>query len=323
MRTLILVMLSGFLIGCGPKIEISALEDTLPGKPIPYQVSIEPSANKIVDIDFAYYPKYRHPSDPIKLTPNKQQEHNRWLGTFEPQGPGEYRLLVRVTYRSALGIVSMGHTTTNAVRDVTVHPALPASCFNFDGGENDFQGWNSTAVFDGRSKTRISKGNCPDLLYLNRSWPFNLDEPADGGSLFIPVSPTCFPKTSTEVSRHGMWRFDLISPDLSDNPSWQNLSGLSYRFATQTMPVRLYALIRYRHDDQLITHTLMPAATYEHYVNAIPGNWRSIHMPVDLPADAKVHNVMIRIMGEPEKTVTPQVGSLFLDGVCPVRGDST
>jgi hypothetical protein len=310
------------LFGCSPDIKIAPLSDTEPGDPINYQVHIDPEGNKLVDVNISYFPKYRHPNEPVPLAPQYREQENLWVGEIPPQPPGEYRLLVKVTYRSPLGILSLGHTTSDAVSDVVVHPALSNDCFTFDNKSEALEGWQASAVFDGESDAQYSKGNCPDLLFLNRSWPFGLDRTTAGGSLFIPVAPSCFPKTSTEVARHGQWRFDLVSPDLSQRKPWQSARGIRYRFATQTIPVKLKTLVRFRYEDQTITHTLAPPQSDDNTVDAIPGNWRIVDVPFDLPQGAVLENVLIRVLGQPERTVTPDVASLFLDGVCPLSGSN-
>jgi len=230
---------------------------------------------------------------------------------------GEYRLVLEVPYTIRFAGLSFGTRTQHATADFVVHEVLPASCYRFDTKENDLMGWTTHGVFINNRDKPVSKETCPGLFYVNSSWPYALNDTTHGGSLFVPVSSDCFPKSSPQLSEQGQWTFAFVSPDLRKRQDWQQLRAIRYHIATRSISVSVQPEILYEAGNNKFS-TLLDSQAQLRY-NVSGGRWSDHEYPVSLPEDATITQFKIHVYGVPEKTVSEQVDSIYLDAVCPVK----
>jgi hypothetical protein len=235
----------------------------------------------------------------------------------EPLPVGKYRLIVEVPIKRTLFGLPAGSTLKTLTYDFTIHLQLARNCFNFNDKQKDVMGWTTSHVYIAGREQPISEPTCPGLFYVNTSWPGKLNVTSDGGSLFVPISAECFPKTSNQMSDDPHWQFSLISPDLSSHSEWQQLSAIDFRIATNKIPVKVLPEVHYLLDNKK-TSTIFKDVLRKK--NEIVGEgWYVISYPFELPKEAVVTAVELHIYGIPEQTVGSDVNSIFIDGVCPIK----
>lgn len=177
--------------------------------------------------------------------------------------------------------------------------------------------WSTHGVYiDNRDKP-VSKETCPGLFYVNNSWPYPLNDTTHGGSLFVPISSECFPKTSPQLSQQSQWTFSLVSPDLRDRPDWQHIQSIRFHMATRSINLSVRPEVQYVYnnaDRSTFSDTQSPT-----YYDINGGRWNDYEYAFKLPEGAIVTHVVFHVYGVPEKTVSDQVDSVYLDAVCPVK----
>jgi len=228
---------------------------------------------------------------------------------------GHYRLLIDIpTQQFFLGI-NTGIGTKTLTHDFKVHDTLAGNCFNFDNKDADVMGWSSSHVFIEAREEPVSTTTCPGLFFVNTSWPAKLNQTTEGGSLFVPISSECFPKTSNQMSKDPHWTFSVKSPDLSNKQEWQNINAINFRVATSKIPVQILPEVHYLLGNKK-TSTIFKNLFRSKFELAGEG-WSVIEYPFELPKEAIVTGIELHLYGVPEQTVSNEVNSLFIDGVCP------
>ena len=231
-------------------------------------------------------------------------------------GAGEYRLVVEVPYKVKLLGLTLLRATKLITHDFLIRKNLPYTCFNFN-SKDDLNGWQSSPVYIENKEEPFSKPTCPGLFFVHNNWPADLKQTTLGGSLFVPVSNECFPKSSSQVSKQTHWTFSIQSPELTGNEDWQNLNAISFRVASPNMPVTVLPEVLYQADNSAagIFNTNKPEKNYE-----ISGEgWNVIRHPLEIPKGAIINKIELHVYGIPEQTVTDGIKSVFFDGICPER----
>lgn len=261
------------------------------------------------------YDKYNSAlSYPVSIEVDNKNK-NQYNIDVENLPSGHYRLLVEIpTQKFFLGI-NTGFGTKTLAHDFKVHDTLAGNCFNFDNKDADVMGWSSSHVFIEAREEPISTATCPGLFFVNTSWPAKLNQTTEGGSLFVPISSDCFPKTSNQMSKEPHWTFSIKSPDLTNKQEWQKISAINFRVATSKIPVQILPEVHYMIGSKT-TSTIFKNIFREKFEIAGEG-WSVIEYPFELPKEAIVTGVEIHLYGVPEQTVSNEVNSLLIDGICP------
>ncbi len=249
----------------------------------------------------------------IKATPNGQHGYAIHIDAL---APGDYRLVLDIPYEHDLWGIPMGSAEKTIHHDFKVHAALPDTCFNFNKEEDGLQNWQASQVYVEAGDQPIGPETCPGLFFIYNDWPLPLSHRAQQGSLFVPVSSECFPKTSSQNSEQQYWTFTLQSPSLQQR-AWQQISGIEFRIATKSIPIQVVPEIRYRQADEQKS-TLTQTETPTRF--AIPGgHWQVFQHPVNIEPNSNIEQIIFHFYGIPEQTVGEEVESIFIDGVCPKR----
>lgn len=230
---------------------------------------------------------------------------------------GNYRMIAEIPYRSSFLGISTGKRSKTIIHDIVVHATLAGSCFNFNEKKDDVMGWSSSHVFAVGQEQPVSADTCPGLFFVNTSWPTKLNQKTEGGSLFVPISAECFPKTSNQMSEDPHWTFSIRSPNLTALKSWQKISSINLRVASGTIPVKVVPEVHYLFGDKKLG-TRSIGETKKIFELSGDG-WNLIEYPFELPESAIITGVELHFFGVPEQTVGDQVNSIFIDGICPKK----
>jgi len=318
----IIIASSIVMSSCGQTADVATFSTTAdkdkPNQPVTLMLSAE--SKRLLQgkkPTVRLFEKYNSASSyPVKIITDEKNPNKFEISTAQ-LAAGEYRILAEIPYQSSFLGIPTGSTTRTVSYDFIVHNTLAGSCFNFDNKQDDVMGWSSSHVYIEDREQPISKTSCPGLFFVNTSWPAKLNQTTEGGSLFVPVSSECFPKTSNQMSKDPHWTFSINSPDLSARQDWQQIKSISFRIATGTMPIKISPEVNYLLDGKKArSHIIEPSKkTFE-----IAGEgWNTLEYPLELPKGAIVTSVKLHIYGVPEKTVGNDVNSIFVDGVCPVK----
>jgi hypothetical protein len=270
-----------------------------------------PGSSPVVHLYQKYNPNNKYPVT-IKADEKKAGIFNISSGTLPS---GSYRLIIDVpAHRTLLGI-NVGRRVSTLIHDFTVHQRLANSCFNFNDKAKEVMGWTSSHVYTVDREQPVSKPTCPGLFYVNTSWPAKLNETTQGGSMFVPISSECFPKTSNQMSGDPHWHFSIKSPDLATRTDWQHITSINFRVATNKIPVKVLPEVHYTLG-KTSTSTIFKDVLRKK-VEVAGDGWNTIQYPFMLPKEAVVTGVELHFYGVPEQTVGNEVNSIFIDGVCP------
>lgn len=310
---LVLLLLSG----CEPDIKIQPVGEQKAYLPFSIGIDITSTDNEqTFKPEIRLFNKYNQADEqPVEAVNTPKTKHGYSIDVPYLKA-GEYRLFVRVPYRNSLFGIHLWQSDKVMYQDFVVHSHLPYNCFNFDDKETAVDGWKSTHVYIDDKDKPVSQETCPGLFFVQNSWPWPLEHVAPGGSLFVPVSSECFPKTSSQVSKQTRWMFSVVSPDLGERTDWQNIKSIQFRIATNKISIKVRPELHFALGGKSSsTNTLVKVpSSFE-----ISGNqWRVIDFPVSLPPDAKVKQLELHLSGIPEQTVGETVNSIFIDGICPV-----
>lgn len=305
------------LMGCGPTIRISppAFSNTQETGII--NIAVSDHFNRVGKPSIHLFPKYQ-PLQIQNLTDNLTQTRPGEYSLTLPNLPAsEYRLVMEVPYTIKVAGLPIGGGIQSTYSEFVIRQTLPASCYRFDNQGKDLMGWTSHGVYINNRDKPVSKETCPGLFHINSSWPFPLTDTSHGGSLFVPISSECFPKTSPQLSQPGLWTFALVSPDLRELPEWQHLQAIRFHMATRSSNLTVRPEIQYTQDHNN-SRSLSDVETPSRYdING--GRWNDYEYAFRLPDGATVTHIIFHVYGVPEKTVSDQVDSLYLDAVCPVK----
>lgn len=306
-----------FLTGCGPSVEISPPSYVDAQQTSMINITVHGDHESIGRPRVYLFPKYQ-PMQIMDLADKLQSIQPRKFSLSLPElSPDEYRLVLDLPYSIKLAGLTIARGSKQAVSDFVIHQNLPASCFRFDDKDKDLMGWVSHGVFINNRDKPVSKETCPGLFFINSSWPYALNDTGHGGSLFVPVSTECFPKTSPQTSQTGLWTFTLISPELQQRPEWQHLQAIRFHMATRAINVSVEPEVQYQLENLPKSTTADVQARTRYDVNG--GRWNDYEYAFKLPEHAVITHILFHVMGVPEKTVSDKVDSIYLDAVCPVK----
>jgi len=305
------------LIGCGPTTKISTPNYANAQEAGQITIAVDdhtdPSAKPVI----LMFPKYQ-PLDIHNLSDQlTQTQPGQYQLTLPVLTPNEYRLIVQVPYTVTLAGLPLAHRMQRTYADFVIHPSLPASCYRFDNQGKELMGWSSHGVYLNNRDKPVSKESCPGLFYTNNSWPYALTDTSHGGSLFVPISSECFPKTSPQLSQQSQWTFALVSPDLTNRLEWQHLQAIRFHMATRSINLSVQPEIQYLVDNN--NHSSLADIETPTTYDINGGRWNDYEYAFTLPNNAVITHVVFHVYGVPEKTVSDKVDSVFLDAVCPVK----
>jgi len=305
------------LAGCGPSLKISPPVYAEAEQGSTVSISVHGSEPELSQAKILLFPKYQ----PMQIRELRGKlrllEPGKFSLSLPALQPDEYRLVVEMPYAIKLAGMTLAHGNKQSISDFVIHQTLPPSCFRFDNKNKDLMGWESHGVFINNRDKPVSKETCPGLFFVNNSWPYALNDSGHGGSLFVPVSSECFPTSSPQTSQPGHWTFTLVSPDLQNRPDWQHLQAIRFHMATRTINISVEPEVQYVVENAH-HNTRSDVEARAHYdING--GRWNDFEYDFKLPPNAVVTHVLFHVMGVPEKTVSDQVDSVYLDAVCPVK----
>jgi hypothetical protein len=316
-RSFLLLLGVLLLEGCGPSVQISApvYTDTQDSGVI--TIAIEGSHYQTGKPVIRLFPKYQ----PTQIKNLADSLHEIKPGEFALALPAlradEYRIVMEVPYTLTIAGIGIGSGRQRTVSDFVIHEELPASCYRFDSKDKDLMGWTSHGVYINNREKPVSKETCPGLFYINSSWPFPLDDTNHGGSLFVPVSSECFPKTSPQMSEPSQWTFAFVSPDLRELQEWQHIHGIRFHMATRLINVTVQPEIQYSQDKA--SYSYVADAQTQSRFDISSGRWNNFEYAINLPEAARLTHIIFHVYGIPEKTVSDQVDSVYLDAICPIK----
>ena len=254
----------------------------------------------------------------VSITPDENKPEQFNLSASTPE-PGPYRLAVDIPYQRRFLGIPLGSSVKTVVKDFVIHGQLDPVCYNFDDKQQDVMGWKSSNVYQGDKEAPASSTTCPGLFFVNTSWPMPLGQTktdtSKGGSLFVPVSSECFPKSSNKLSEQPEWTFSLISPDLSEQANWQSLNSINFRIAGKELSFTVSPEVHFKIGEKLSSTYEQTTAPEKYKIQS--NIWQIIEHKLSLPEEAMITHIELHISGVPEQTVGEGVNSIFIDGICP------
>lgn len=313
-----LLLLTLLLLGCEPEIRMQSATEQKAY--LPFEIGFDISDATREDSaqpEARLFNKFNLAKEtPVEITSTPKAKHEYTIRIHSLEA-GDYRLILTVPYRVEFLGIPLWRRYKIYRHDFIVHNHLPDTCFDFDDKDKSIAGWKSSHVFIDNKEKPVSPETCPGLFFVENSWPWPLDKVSPGGSLFVPISSECFPKTSSQVTSQGRWMFSIFSPDLKGNPSWQNIKAVQFRIATKNVTVYVRPELHYQLADN--TSWTPIADNSQARQEITKDQWHIIELPVNLDKDAKVTQLELHISGIPEQTVTNTVNSIFIDGICPIQ----
>ncbi len=198
--------------------------------------------------------------------------------------------------------------------------------FGFDSVQGT-AGWSFQGIYNDNGPEQIAQ--CPpaglDTFPSRVHFPdFALESyPSPAGSyrgaLFVFTHPGCFPNTTT-LAMGPLWRYALVSPDLSGETAWQGITGFSCRFQSNRPGITVKPLIRVRKTDGDTTH--FTGADPAFYPIDSTGIWYEVIYTLPAGASAlidRILNVQVNVFGDAVMTGTYPEGANYLDAVYPIH----
>ncbi len=312
-----LLLIALLLAGCEPDVRTQTISEQKAYMPftIGFDITVT-GGEQILEPEIKLVSKFNQENEIPATAISTPKAKHAYSVDVPYLDAGEYRLFIRVPYRKSLLGIPLWRSHKVVSQDFIVHSHLPVTCYSFDNKDTAVNGWKSTHVYIDDKDKPVSQETCPGLFFVQNSWPWPLDHVAPGGSLFIPVSSECFPKSSSQVSKQTRWMFSVVSPALGEQTHWQNIKAVQFRIATNKINIKVKPEIHFSAGQKTSsTHkTTGTPMSYE-----ISGEqWRIIDFPITLPSDSKVTHFELHISGIPEQTVGETVNSIFIDGICPI-----
>lgn len=319
MKKYYLLLLTLLLVGCEPDIKVQTTITEQKAN-LPFEIGFNLSAASQENIGQPQVQLYNKYNLALKIpiesvaTPKGKYSYTIDINSLDA---GEYRLFITIPYHNKFLSLPVWRNQKTIVRDFIVHDNLPYTCFTFDNKEAGVGGWKTTHVFVANKDKPVSQETCPGLFFVENSWPWPLDKVSPGGSLFVPVSSGCFPKTSSQVINQGRWVFSILSPDLSTLPYWQHIKSVQFRIATKNITINVKPELHVKLANG--KSNILMGNNHQVSHDMVTAPWRTIEYPIVMDKNAKVTQFELSISGIPEQTVSNTVNSIFIDGICPIQ----
>jgi hypothetical protein len=230
-----------------------------------------------------------------------------YQGVFTNLPFGNYTIKITATRKvTELRIPSSITTTTSASVNRGLSIGIPAGCFTFP--NHSLQGFTAQGFFDGDTSTLAVNQT------LNPLWdPLGFFGPTDGS--FSVVLAGTQPPLSGQVS--GFFRWDVVSPDLTNNAAWQGITGVSFRFRSSAADeVELHAIARIRDAaGSAAVFTQFDGTGKPIFAGAFAKNFQTMMDRFTLPAGSTVVGVDVRAFARPGH-VPP---NFLYDSICPLH----
>ena len=316
-------------VGCAPTIKNEIVTEALHQQGFTVSAEIKPylTIMRTPEVSFRPLPQVGGWS----LAGDMQEGAANQYSYLHEQGLdyGYYEALISVDYRQAL-LPFVGDTVQ---RTPEFWVEGPTDCFTFDGANPATQGWTLDGVFDGDLVDRKVSENLAPLAWLDgTNWPeaYKGSNPSDlrGSVRFkiptgIPADPDLYESDEMpggEPDQQAYWRVSYRSPDLSAMAEWQSLTKLALRFVSNAVGLHLQPVLRVRKSNgETSSYRAInapgPNGTYPIDGAAQPA-WQMIEADFQLPAEATVELLEVRVYGRPDMAVFFVGADSFLDGVC-------
>lgn len=186
----------------------------------------------------------------------------------------------------------------------------PNGCFRFNfsappAGATSWtpgtQGWAASQFYVGDTSVLASTSAVPAI------YPY-------AEQLRMVVHPNALRTPSTVP----LWRTDVQSPSLENNPGWQNAQGIQYWISADrysNLNLQVQSILHVRKADG--TTALFAEGTQTTRIFHPIAQWTQVVSPIPLPPGAKILGASIRIFGLLPLPAGPDI-VFTLDDICPV-----
>jgi len=304
------------LIGCAPKIDEMTVGGGEPGERLPVTAEVTKNQTTIQGVELDTRPVGAADFDNAG---SMSGTGGSYSGQTTRLGPGEYEARVRVLYKA---IFQSAVNTKSATRQFSL--AWPAGTYSFETG--GLNGWQYAGVF-GTSDTfqhcaPAELAGPPYFSYTTAGWPLGINDtggPYVSGAVRTVVSAICYPDNASETSQTGLWNFNLISPDLTDEADWQSISGVSFRMITNNpFGVQAVATVVYEDENgETQPSSPMTSPTQVDFTDISGQQWVSVDKTWNIP-DRPIRSLEIRVFGTPESLAGFPGSTVLLDVVSPI-----
>jgi hypothetical protein len=237
-----------------------------------------------------------------KSVPMTQDASGNYVGAFSDLPVGNYQ--ISITASHVVTVVGSPNQVTSASVTKGLSVGVPAGCFTFP--NHSLQSFSVAGFFNADTNNKIA----PQTFFPQWN-AFGFLGTSDG-SFFLNTDGTQPPPANQTPDSY---RFDIVSPDLSTNTSWQGITGLSFRYFIQSGDAFLHAVVRVRNADGslgLVTQT--DSATGIPLMSpGIAGGFETMVEHVQIPAGATVVGADVRVFMDPGA----HSPDLLVDLICP------
>ncbi len=304
------------LAGCAPKIDEMTVGEGEPGERLPVTAEVTKNQTTIQGVELD---TRRVGAADFDSAGDLAGTGGSYSGQTPNLGPGEYEARVRVLYKA---LFQSAVKTTSATRPFTL--AWPPGTYGFETG--GLGGWRYAGVF-GVNDT--FEPCAPDVLAASpyfslttSGWPLGINAtggPYASGAVRTVVSSTCYPDSDSETNQTGLWNFNLLSPDLSNNADWQGISGVSFRMITN-VPLGVQAVATVVYEDasgETQPSSPMTSPTQVDFTEITGQQWVTVEKLWNIP-DRPIRSLEIRVFGDPESLAGFPGSTVLLDVVSPI-----
>ncbi len=236
--------------------------------------------------------------------------------------------------KSPMGIITMLTLLIAALAGASLLLRYaPPGLVSFNNGTA--QGWTLDGLYDGDTPTMLldTKGKAVWIDYTDIGAKPDFDKMGNNKGAVIHIAGPGLPKSDQATS--GFWRFDFVSPDVSNDAQWQGINGVAASLTDKTSLTGLTAphvqfLLQVKKPDGsttfLVETTTMPSGTAEPVFYPLDPKrlweWNHLASIIPVPQGYVVEHIHIRVFGVAEHPSNTQslyaVGYIALDSVSPL-----
>lgn len=298
------------LVGCSPTLEVTPPTGAVSGEPLQVAASIEPNGTTASE-RFVRVRRQAPTTGPEEVDDTLEAlGGNAWRASFPgiPYGDWQATLVVRHNGR----VYPPGSVTSSDSANFTVLEAPDPACFRFDtpvasGAAPD--DWHLTGIY---LATDDSQEWCApvQLHQLEAGWPWAGGGAANRSAAFS-VSPSCLaPGIQDPPGFDSIWYLFAVSPDVAAVPGWQDAAGLRFRVWSALPNTTVAGILYVTMPDGTQQPVVGPDVVIEDDV------WVSVDVPLDMPPDAVVGTVNLRIQNI--YGLLGEAAPVRIDHVCPI-----